>query len=329
MRHFGAIVLLAVSFGLAAADAQSSGDDARVEITPRAKPGAKLGSGPDAAPLPRANIRVDTNVVLVPVNVTDPLNRFVAGLEQQDFQIFEDGVEQKIISFGNEDAALSIGIVFDTSDSMGAKLSTSRLSVAEFFKTANPEDEACLVEFSDRPELVVPFTHDLGEIQNRLLATKSKGSTALLDGVTLAMTAMKKAKNPRKALIVMTDGGDNHSRYTFAEVRNRVREADVQIYAVGIFGGGMGTVEEREGPGLLSALSEPTGGHHFVADLSQLMDIASKIGIELRNQYLIGYSPANPARDGRYRKITVKVIQPRGLPKVKAFWRRGYYSPTQ
>jgi Ca-activated chloride channel homolog len=320
MRHSGAIILLAVlavSLG---------GQDAEVNITPRAKPGAK----PDAqAALPKANIRVDTNVVLVPVNVTDPLNRFVAGLEERDFQIFEDGVEQKIISFGNEDAPLSIGIVFDTSGSMGSKLSVSRLSVAEFFKTANPEDEACLVEFSDRPELVVPFTHNLGEIQDRLLATKSKGSTALLDGVTVAMTAMKKARNPRKALIVITDGGDNHSRYTFAEVRNRVREADVQIYAVGIFGAGMGTVEEREGPGLLSALSEPTGGHHFVADLNQLMDIASKIGIELRNQYLIGYSPANTARDGRYRKITVKVIQPRGLPKVKAFWRRGYYSPTQ
>ena len=324
MRPLGAIILLAVSLGLIVADAQSGGEDVQVNITPRAKPG-------EAAPaaLPKANIRIDTNVVLVPVNVTDPLNRFVAGLEEKDFRVFEDGVEQKIISFGNEDAALSIGIVFDTSGSMGMKLSMSRLSVAEFFKTANPEDEAFLVEFSNRPELVVSFTHDLGVIQDHLLSTKSNGSTALLDGVTLAMTAMKKARNPRKALIVITDGGDNNSRYTFTEVRNRVREADVQIYAIGIFGDGMGTVEERDGPGLLSAISEPTGGHHFVADLSQLMDIASKIGIELRNQYLIGYSPANPTRDGKYRKITMKVIQPRGLPKVKAYWRRGYYSPTQ
>lgn len=301
--------------------------DPQVNITPRAtksNPAAAPG-----APLPQANIRIDTNVVLVPVNVTDPLNRFVAGLEQADFRIFEDGVEQKILSFGNEDAALSIGIVFDTSGSMGSKLSVSRLSVAEFFKTANPEDEAFLVEFSSRPELVVPFTHNLGEIQDRLLSTKSNGSTALLDGITMAMTAMKKARNPRKALIVITDGGDNNSRYTFTEVRNRVREADVQIYAVGIFGGGMGSTEEREGPALLSAISEPTGGHHFIGDLSQLMDIASKIGIELRNQYLIGYSPANSARDGKYRKITVKLIQPRGLPKVTAHWRTGYYSPTQ
>jgi Ca-activated chloride channel homolog len=285
------------------------------------------GQAPEGAP-PKATIRVDTNLVLVPVNVSDPLNRFVTGLERTDFRVFEDGLEQKITSFGNEDAPLSVGIVFDTSGSMGGKLAMSRLSVVEFFKTANPEDEGFLVEFSDRPELVVPFTHDLSEIQNRLLSTRSKGSTALLDGVTLALQTMKKAHNPRKALIVITDGGDNHSRYTFGEVQNRVREADVQIYAVGIFGGG-GSPEELGGPHLLSSLSEPTGGHHFIASLSQLPDIASKIGVELRNQYLIGYTPANQARNGKYRAIKVTVIQPRGLPKLRAHWRTGYYSPTQ
>ncbi len=293
-------------------------------ITPRVRQTA-----PAPEPPPKANIRVDTNVVLVPVNVTDPLNRFVTGLEQTDFRVLEDGVQQKILSFGNEDAPLSIGIVFDTSGSMGEKLSRSRLSVQEFFKTANPEDEAFLVEFANRPELTVPFTHDLGEIQSKLLATRPKGSTALLDGVTLALQTMKKASNPRKALIVITDGGDNHSRYTFSEVRNRVKEADVQIYAIGIFGGGMGSSEEAAGPGLLSALTEPTGGHHFVASLRDLPEIASKIGVELRNQYLIGYTPSNAARDGKFRRITVNVIQPRGLPKIHAHWRTGYYSPTQ
>lgn len=300
------------------------GQTPEASITPRAR---QKSAAPE--PQPRANIRVDTNVVLVPVNVTDPLNRFVTGLEKTDFRVLEDGVEQKILSFGNEDAPLSIGIVFDTSGSMGEKLSRSRLSVQEFFKTANPEDEAFLVEFADRPELLVPFTHDLGEIQSKLLATRPHGSTALLDGVTLALQTMKKASNPRKALIVITDGGDNHSRYTFSEVRNRVKEADVQIYAIGIFGGGMGSSEEAGGPGLLSALSEPTGGHHFVANLRDLPEIASKIGVELRNQYLIGYTPSNTARDGKFRRIAVNVIQPRGLPKIRAHWRTGYYSPTQ
>ena len=310
------VLILVGALGLA-------GQTPEAVITPRVKPGAAI-----EAPAPKANIRVDTTVVLVPVNVTDPLNRFVTGLEQSDFRVYEDKAEQKIISFGNEDAPLSIGIVFDTSGSMGSKLAESRLSVNEFFKTANPEDEAFLVEFASRPELVVPFTHDLGEIQSKLMATRPKGETALLDGVTLALQTMKKASNPRKALIVITDGGDNHSRYSFNEVRGRVREADVQIYAIGIFGG-MSSPEEAAGPGLLSALAEPTGGHHFVGGLRDLADIASKIGVELRNQYLIGYSPANGQRDGKFRSITVHVIQPRGLPKVRAHWRTGYYAPTQ
>jgi len=278
--------------------------EAPVEIVPRTRPKAA-----PAVPEPKANIRIDTNVVLVPVTVTDPLNRFVGGLEQTDFKVFEDEVEQKITSFGGEDTPLSIGIVFDTSGSMGNKLQMSRVAVAEFFKLANPEDEGFLVEFRDRPELVVPFTHNPGEIQNRLLITQSKGSTALLDGVTMAMSAMKKATNPRKALIVITDGGDNHSRYTASEVRNRVKEADVQIYAMGIYGGA-NSPEELAGPSLLR-------------------DLAEKIGIELRNEYLIGYSPSNGARDGKYRKITVKVIQPPGLPKLRSYWRKGYVAPTQ
>src|SRR5580692_8879253 len=206
-----------------------SGQYADSILVPRAKPTEAVTS------LPKASIRVDTNVVLVPVTVTDPLNRFVTGLDQDAFEVYEDKVKQKIVSFGSEDAPLSIGIVFDTSASMGAKLERSRLSVAEFFKTANPEDEAFLVEFSDRPQLSVPFTHNLEEIQNRLTFVQSKGQTALLDSVYLALATMKKARNPRKALILLTDGGDNRSRYTQTEVKNLVKEADVQIYCIGIY----------------------------------------------------------------------------------------------
>lgn len=297
--------------------------EAPVNITPRVRPPA---SAP--VPEPKANIRIDTNVVLVPATVTDPLNRFVSGLEKSDFKVFEDQVEQKITSFGSEDSPLSIGIVFDTSGSMGEKLSRSRQAVAEFFKLAEPEDEGFLVQFADRPELVVPFTHNPGEIQDRLLNTRSKGSTALLDGVTLALNTMKKAKNPRKALVVITDGGDNHSRYTESEVRNRLKEADVQIYAIGIYGGAS-TPEEMAGPSLLRNLAEPTGGRHFFASLRDLPDIAEKIGIELRNEYLIGYTPKNAERDGKFRRITVKIVQPPGLPALRVYWRKGYFAPTQ
>jgi VWFA-related protein len=145
------------------------------------------------------------------------------------------------------------------------------------------------------------------------------------------MNQMKKAHNPRKAILVISDGGDNSSRYTQSEIKNLVREADVQIYAIGIFenmGGRGRTAEELSGPSLLTELAEQTGGRHFpVENLNELPDIAAKVGIELRNQYVLGYTPTNPQRDGKYRRVTVKVVQPRGLPPLRAFWRLGYYAP--
>ena len=301
--------------------------DAPANIVPRPKPGEE-----SAAPLPKANIRADVNVVLVPVTVTDPLNRFVTGLDRMPSKYTKTKSNRKSSLSAARMPRFPSELCSIPARSMGNKLERSRLSVAEFFKTANPEDEAFLVEFSDRPQLVVPMTHNLEEIQNRLTFTQSKGRTALLDGVYMALNAMKKARNPRKALILISDGGDNSSRYTATEVKNLVREADVQIYGIGIYESGAArgrTPEELSGPEMLRDLSEPTGGRHFVVEnLAELPDVAAKIGIELRNQYVIGYSPGNEARDGKYRKIQVKIIQPRGLPTLHAFWRIGRFAPT-
>jgi VWFA-related protein len=298
-----------------------------VLIEPRARPTAKEPAAP------KSNIRIDTTVVQIPVTVTDPLNRFVTGLEKKDFRLFEDKIEQTVQYFASEDAPISVGLIFDTSGSMGSKLEKSRQAVSQFFRTTNPEDEFFLVEFNDRPELVSPFTTSLEEIQNKLTFTQSKGRTALLDAVYLGLHTMKKGRNARKALLIISDGGDNSSRSTESEIKNLVREADVQIYAIGIFESGAArgrTAEELAGPGLLQEISEQTGGRAFAVDnLNELPDIAAKIGIELRNQYLLGYTPANSTRDGKYRKVTVKLVQPRGLPPLKAFWRLGYYAPTQ
>jgi Ca-activated chloride channel family protein len=309
-------------------------DDPQVSITPRPKPADKEAAKSEAARHP-ANIRIDTTLVQIPVTVTDPLNRFVTGLDKEHFKLFEDKVEQTIVQFSSEDAPLSIVIVFDTSGSMGPKLQKSRQAVAQFLKTANPEDEFALVEFSDRPDLVVPFTTDVEEVQNRLTFTQSKGRTALLDGVYMAMNQMKpdKAHNPRKAILIISDGGDNNSRYTESEVKNAVREADVQIYGLGIFepmGSRGRTPEEMMGPGLLNEVAELTGGRAYaVENLNELSDIAAKIGAELRNQYMLYYTPKNLARDGKYRHVNVKLAPPHGLPPLKAFFRLGYYAPAQ
>src|SRR5579862_2713719 len=236
-----------------AADKPGSGP--QVSIVPRPKPATP------SEILPKANIRVDTTLVLIPVTVTDPLNRFVTGLEKENFRIFEDKTEQQVVQFSSEDAPLSVGVIFDCSGSMGAKLEKSRQAVAQFFKTANPDDEFFLVEFSDRAELMIPFTTSLEEIQNRLTFTQSKGKTALLDAVYLGLHQMKKAKNARKALLIISDGGDNNSRYTETEIKNLVSEADTQIYAIGIFEPAASrgrTAEELGGPSLLSEMAEQT-----------------------------------------------------------------------
>lgn len=304
--------------------------DPKVTIEPRVRPPKTPAEEIERRD---ASIRVETQLVLINVTVTDPMNRFVTGLEKEHFQLFEDKAAQTIAQFSSEDAPLSVGLVFDASGSMGSKLAKSRQAAAQFFKTANPEDEFFLIHFNDRPELVVPFTTNTEEIQNRLTFTQAKGRTALLDGVYLAMAQMKKARNPRKAIIILSDGGDNSSRYTESEIKNAVREADVQVYAIGIFepiAGRGRTAEELAGPGLLTEISEATGGRHFpVENLNELPDVAAKIGIELRNQYVLGYTPINQVRDGKYRKVQVKLKQPRGLPPLRAFFRLGYYAPTQ
>lgn len=302
----------------------------RVNIEPRVRPPREPE---DPAAKRETSIRVETQLVLINVTVTDPMNRFVTGLEKDHFKLFEEKAEQTITQFSSEDAPLSVGLVFDASGSMGSKLSKSRQAAAQLFKTANPEDEFFLVQFNNRPELSVGFTTNTEEIQNRLTFTQAKGRTALLDGVYMAMSHMKKARNPRKAIIILSDGGDNSSRYTESEVKNLVREADVQVYAIGIFepiAGRHRTAEEMGGPGLLTELAESTGGRHFpVENLNELPDVAAKIGIELRNQYVLGYTPTNTTKDGKYRRVQVKLKQPRGLPPLKAFFRTGYYAPAQ
>jgi VWFA-related protein len=295
------------------------------------EPRPKLGV-PPAESGPSAKLRIDTNLVLIPVTVCDPQNRPVTGLEKEHFRVLDDHVEQTITHFSMDDEPVAVGLVFDISGSMGSKLQKSRLAAAEFFRTSNPEDEYFLVEFNDQPRLVTPLTRDVEEIQNQLTWAQSKGRTALLDAIFLAMHEMKKSTRNRKALLIISDGGDNSSRYSESEVRNLVRENDVLIYAIGVFESGSGrlrTTEEAGGPGLLNDLCDQTGGRHLPADASELPDIAAKIGVELRNRYVLGYSPTSQLRDGRYHTLQVKVVPPKGLPVLRPYFRRGYYAPAQ
>ena len=275
-------------------------------------------------------IRKDVDLVLVPVTVTDPMNRLVTGLEKDNFLLTDSGLPQEIKHFSSEDAPISLGVIFDISGSMANKIDKSRDAVVEFFKTANPEDEFFLVTFSEKPEVLADFTTSIEDIQSKLVYANPKGRTALLDAIYLGMNRMHKAKHQKKALLIISDGGDNHSRYTEAEIKSMVKEADVQIYAIGLYDRDFKTAEEREGPQLLSEISDVTGGRTFtIGNTNELADVATKIGIELRNQYVLGYRPTNPSKDGKWRKIKVKLNPPKGLPPLHVYAKTGYYAPTE
>jgi len=279
---------------------------------------------------PGSFIRLNSDLVLVPVTVTDPMNRLVTGLEKSDFQVYDNNNQQKISSFACDDAPVSIGIIMDLSGSMTSKLVRAKDAILEFIKTSNPQDEFFVIGFNDRPALIEDFTSSVSDIEARLATVHAGHRTALLDAIYYGIVKMRQAKHERKALLVVSDGGDNDSRYTEGEVKALVRESDVEIFSMGIFDPYAPTPEERMGPELLDDISNATGGRMFrVNDIDELSDIAEKISDELRNQYVIGYRPSHLPRDGKWRKVRVKVNPPPGLPPLTVYARSGYYAPLQ
>lgn len=273
---------------------------------------------------------VDVNLVLVNVTVTDDWNRIVTGLDKQNFAVLEGSENQELKVFSNEDAPISLGVIFDMSGSMSDKIEKARAAVIEFFKTANPADEFFMITFNDRPELRADFTKSVEDVQGKLVYTVPQGSTALLDAIYMGVSKMKDAHNTKKALLIISDGGDNHSRYTEGEIKSMVKEADVQIYAIGVFSLSPAQPEEIAGPALLGEVTNVTGGRLFtISNPNELSDVATKIGIELRNQYVLGYRPSNKVKDGHWRKIKVKLIPPKGLPHLNVYAKTGYYAPSQ
>lgn len=275
-------------------------------------------------------IKSKVDLVLVPVTVTDPMNRLVTGLDKENFEVFEGKDRQEVRHFSAEDAPISLGVIFDMSGSMASKIERAREAVMDFFKTANPQDEFFLITFSERPEETSDFTQSIEDLQGRLVFTVPKGRTALLDAIYLGISKMRQAKYPKKSLLIISDGGDNHSRYTEGEIKSLVKEADTMVYSIGIYDHYFATEEERLGPQLLGDISELSGGRAFTIDNpNDLSDVATKIGIELRNQYVLGYRPKNPGHDGKWHKIRVKLLPPKGLPPLHVYAKTGYYAASQ
>jgi Ca-activated chloride channel homolog len=275
-------------------------------------------------------VKTDVRLVLVPVSVTDPAQRLVTGLRAENFQLFEGKKPQEIRHFSSEDLPVSIGIILDASGSMANKMGRVRDAVNQFCEAANPQDEFFMIVFADQPRLVTDFTSVPENLEKDLLFTQPKGRTALLDAIYMGLHKMKAAKYGKKALLIISDGGDNHSLYGEREVKAAAKEADVMIYSIGIFDRYVPTHEESLGPRLLTEIAEPTGGRAFtLANEIELPAVANHIGRELRTQYVLGYRPEEMPRDGKWHKIQVKLRLPKKLSFLKARARTGYYAPAQ
>ena len=294
-------------------------------ITPRT---SRAASQSPASP---GLLRSDSSLVVIPAWVTTASGASVTSLTKENFHLSEDNVEKPIDYFIKDDAPLSIGLLFDTSGSMKSKMDKASESVAAFFRTANTEDEFFLVEFNERARLTIPFTPDSAAISSRISHTKPFGRTSLFDSIDVALKHMKKARHARKAIVIVSDGGDNWSWHTARQIRNALVESDVQLCAMGIFDSELAKspAENRKGPAVLDELATQTGGRHYpVDDLNDLPAISERIGLDLRNEYLLGYYAAD-SRDGKYHHVKVHVTPPDGMPALRANYRKGYFASAQ
>ena len=325
--QYGAVVMM-LTFSCAVYAQENPLGNVHTEPPPPASKPADPAAGRVLSKTPM--IRVESNLVLVPMTVTDERNRLVTGLERDNFYIYDNNVPQAISTFSTDDAPVSIGVIFDLSGSMSSKFNRARQALSEFMRTSNPQDEFFVIAFNDRPAVVVDYTSDVDDVDARMVMLKPERRTALIDAAYLGINKLKDAKYERKALLIISDGGDNRSRYVEGELRRAVRESDTQIYSIGIFDQYAASPEEKSGPALLSDICELTGGRMFrVTDVSELEDIASRISAELRNEYVVGYRPSSLRHDGNWRKLKVKLNPPPGLPLLNVHHRQGYYAPTE
>jgi len=310
----------------AAAFPQSSIDDVHVRTR-----GVELAAVSPASGLSQGMVvRASTDLVMVPVTITDTLNRPVIGLGEANFQLFENRKPQQIKNFSSEDAPISVGIILDTSRSMSNKLARAREAVQQFCDASNPADEFFLITFADDPQLAADFTTHTEELQNAMLTVQPNGRTSLLDAIYMGIRKMKSAHYARRALLIISDGGDNRSRYNEHEVKNAVKEADVLVYAVGTFDRYVSTQEELLGPDLLNDLSDVSGGQTYtLTSMTEMPEITRAIGIRLRHQYMLTYRPEERMRDGKWHKISVKLRLPKKWSLLRVSARTGYYAEAE
>jgi Ca-activated chloride channel homolog len=334
-KIFGCLRLccLLLAIGSAICAASQTLDDPH--IVPRTQADKiTIASGGSAPSLTTRPLRVDVDLVLVPVTVTDSLNHPVVTLTRNDFLLSEGDKPQRVEYFSGEDAPISVALVLDFSGSMKNKIEYERQAVEEFFRNANPADEYFAISVSSKPKLLAASTSSIENLETGLGSMEPQGHTALFDAIYLGLQQLRNSHYKRKALLVVSDGGDNFSRYTLKEIRSMVAESDVVLYAIGLFDDVplplFKTLEERWGRKTLGSITDVSGGRTIAADSRQeIPQIAAIISRELRYQYVLGYRPDTATRDGKWRKVTVRTVTGEGRPDLHAHYKEGYFAPGQ
>jgi len=278
---------------------------------------------------PTGPIRIKTDLVTLTLTVTDLYGRYVSGLTKKAFSIFDNNQEQEITFFSDSDAPVSVGILFDVSGSMSAdKIAKARTALERFINSSHPSDEYFLIAFNNRAQLLMDRTRDGEAVLRKLTLVKTSSNTALYDAVYLGLERVTRGSHQKRALLIISDGQDNASRYNFGEVRRLMKESDVVTYAVGIINShDAGSSLGMQGQAFLDELTSITGGKAFYPNNDIEMDeIFERIALELRHQYSIGYTPTDFQLDGKWRKVKTKVKPPRGLPRLTVRGRDGYYA---
>jgi Ca-activated chloride channel homolog len=277
---------------------------------------------------PESAFRTSSDLVLINARVLDGRGHPLNGLEAGRFHLFEGGVEQKLVAFNQGDVPVSIVLVFDDSNSMKGMLGRSREAVSLLLKAANPEDEFALVEFSERPSLALNWTDDPSQVHDYLTHVEPHGTTALLDAIVLGGSVARRAHNPRRVLVVISDGGDNHSRYGVAAVKRYLLEAGVEVYAVNILNDFPQPTGTADGPLLLGGICWAEGGESVeIEHYTKLADVIEQVAREIRSQYILSYQLSTLGRPGKYHRVNLKVSPPPGTGRVFVSWRHGYYEP--
>jgi Ca-activated chloride channel family protein len=303
------------------------------EKTPQ-KPASETAAPAKAEPTPPGQVVdgpliITTDLITFTVTVTDTYGRFVSGLNKNAFTVFDDKQPQEITYFSDDDAPVSVGVIFDVSGSMsGDKVKRARDALSKFVQTSHNSDEYFLIGFNSRAQLLLDKTRNGDAVLDKMTFVQTRGNTALYDACYLGVEKVQRGAHPKRALLLISDGQDNNSRYTFNELRRLLKESDVVLYGVGILGGGdAGSALGMEGQGILDELSSVSGGKAFFPrSPAEMDDIFEQIALELRHQYSIGYKPTNFGNDGKWHKVKVKVAPPRGLPRLFVRTKEGYYA---